>query len=213
MMADLQTQLSRHPIAFRILHEIMMISIFLLIVTGFYIHRPFVEGGGFLMTTARGVHYFFAAILMVTAVTRILCMFIGKNRDWRSFLPTWSDFKLLPGFLLYYALIAKEPKLKKKYNPLQMISYSFVFVMVLFQIVSGFAIQYPNGWLQWFNTGLFNNVVQVRMAHYIVNWAFVLFIMIHVYLTIRESFHEVKEMHLLAKSEEGHPGGKEPIHS
>ena len=74
-------------------------------------------------------------------------------------------------------------------------------MLVIFQIVSGFALQYPDGWLSWFNYGLFNNEIQVRIAHYIVNWLFVMFLMIHVYLTIREKFSEIKEMHLLSGNE------------
>ncbi|MFC1931542.1 cytochrome b/b6 domain-containing protein [Chloroflexota bacterium] len=201
-MAKRQIVESRHPLAFRILHELIMVAIILLILTGFYIHRPFVDGGGFLMSLVRGVHFFAAGILIISAVLRIWGIFVGKNRDWRSFVPTFADIKLLPNVINYYAYLAKEPVIKKKYNPLQMISYCLAFVLVIFQIISGFALQYPDGWLSWFNYGLFNNEIQARMAHYVVNWLFVMFLMIHVYLTIREKFSEIKEMHLLSGSEE-----------
>jgi len=36
----------------------------------------------------------------------------------------------------------------------------------------------------------------------VVTWLFIMFIMIHVYLTIREKFSEIKEMHLLTSTEE-----------
>jgi Ni/Fe-hydrogenase 1 B-type cytochrome subunit len=194
----------RHPVAFRILHLLIVLSIVLLIITGFYIHRPFIGGGGFLMSLVRGVHFFAAAILIIAAVWRIIGMFFGRNRDWRSFIPTFTDIKLLPSTINYYAYLSKEPEIKKKYNPLQMISYSLVFVLVVFQIVSGFALQYPDSWLSWFNYGLFNNEIQVRMAHFIVTWLFVMFLMIHVYLGIREKFDEIKEMYMLPEVEEGH---------
>lgn len=192
---------ARHPLSFKILHEIIIVSIILLIITGFYIHRPFVGGAGFLMSLTRGVHFFFAAVLIITAVTRIIVMFVGKDRDWRSFIPTWSDFKLLPKIFNYYAYIGKEPELKKKYNPLQMITYCLVFIMVIFQIISGLALHYVSAF-GWFNYGLFNNEIEVRMAHFVVNWLFIIFLMIHVYLTIREKFSEIKEMHLLSNAEE-----------
>jgi len=177
-------------------------SILLLIITGFYIHRPFIDGGGFLMSLVRGVHFFSAGILIIGAILRILGMFFGHNRDWRSFIPTFADIKLLPNTINYYAYLTKEPELKRKYNPLQMISYSLIFVLVIFQIVSGFALQYPDGWFSWFNYGLFNNEIQVRVVHYIVNWLFVMFLMIHVYLGIREKFDEIKEMYMLPSAEE-----------
>ena len=142
-----------------------------------------------------------AGILIIAVLLRILGMFFGRNRDWRSLIPTFADIKLLPSTINYYAYLAREPEIKKKYNPLQMISYSLVFVLVIFQIISGFALQYPDGWLSWFNYGLFNNEIQVRMAHYVVNWLFVMFLMIHVYLGIREKFHEIKEMYMLPGTE------------
>lgn len=201
-MASVTTKEIRHPLSFRILHEIIMASVLLLIITGFYIHRPFVEGGGFLMAMTRGVHFFFAAILIITVVARIVAMFAGRDRDWRSFIPTWADFKLLPRIINYYAYIGKEPELKKKYNPLQMISYCLAFVLIIFQALSGLAMQYPDGILRWFNYGWFNNEIEVRMVHFVVTWLFVMFLMIHVYLTIREKFSEMKEMHLLSSNED-----------
>jgi Ni/Fe-hydrogenase 1 B-type cytochrome subunit len=199
----------RHPMSFRILHELIMVSILLLIVTGFYIHRPFVGGAGFLMLLMQGVHFFFAAVLIIAAVTRVITMFVGKERDWRSFIPTGADFKLLPRTINYYAYISKELELKKKYNPLQMITYCIAFIMIVFQIISGLALKYPDGAFSWFNYGLFNNEIEVRMAHFVITWLFIIFLMIHVYLTIREKFSEIKEMHLLSSSEEGEETVKE----
>jgi Ni/Fe-hydrogenase 1 B-type cytochrome subunit len=180
-----------------------MVSILLLILTGFYIHRPYVGGAGFLMSLMRGVHFFFAAVLIITTVARVVAMFVGKDRDWRSFIPTGADFKLLPRVINYYAYIEKEPVIKKKYNPLQMISYCLAFILIIFQILSGIALKYPDGALSWFNYGWLNNEIETRMAHFVVTWLFIMFLMIHVYLTIREKFSEMKEMHLLSSSEEG----------
>ena len=200
-MAGLQLQ-ERHPLGFRILHEVILTAILLLVLTGFYIHRPFIDGGGFLMSLTRGVHFFAAAVLIIGTVLRILAMFTGRGRDWRSFIPSLSDIKQLPRVFSYYAYFGKKPDFKKKYNPLQMISYCVIFLLVIFQIISGFALQYPDGWLSWFNYGLFNNEIHARMAHYIISWIFILFMMIHVYLTIRENFKEIADMHLPVRLEE-----------
>jgi Ni/Fe-hydrogenase 1 B-type cytochrome subunit len=199
-MATAQRE-ARHPLSYRILHEVIIWSIVALIATGFYIHSPFVGGGGFLMALVRGIHFFFAVVLIISVVVRILAMFIGRDRDWRSFVPTGSDFKLLPRIINYYAYLGDEPKLKKKYNPLQMISYCLAFALIVFQILSGLALNYPDGALAWFNYGWFNNEIEVRMAHYVVTWLFIMFIMIHVYLTVREKFSEIKEMHLYSAEE------------
>jgi Ni/Fe-hydrogenase 1 B-type cytochrome subunit len=202
-MESKNAEASRHPLRFRILHMAIMLSIVFLILTGFYIHRPFVGGSGFFMTLVRGVHFFAAGVLIIATITRVLGMFIGSKKDWRSFFPTASDWALLPKTINYYAYIGKEVEIKKKYNPLQMITYSLVFILIVFQIISGFAILYPNGALSWFNYDLFFNSIQVRIAHYIVCWLFIMFLIIHVYLGLRETFGEMKEMHLLSDDETG----------
>ncbi len=196
-MASSRNTEVRHPVSFKILHELIMWSIVALALTGFYIHRPFIEGGGFLMSFSRGVHNLFAIILIVSAVTRILAMFIGRDRDWRSFIPMGSDFKILGKTINYYAYISDEPMLTKKYNPLQMLTYSAVFILMLFQILSGLALKYVYAF-SWFNYGWFNNPIEVRMAHFVVTWLFIWFVMVHLYLTIREKFHEIRQMHLYA---------------
>jgi Ni/Fe-hydrogenase 1 B-type cytochrome subunit len=193
---------ARHPRRHRILHEIIITSIILLILTGFYIHRPFNVGINF-MTIARGVHTFSAAVLVVAALLRVRCMFFGSTRDCRLFIPTWKDLKKLPAVINYYAYIGKEPVITTKYNPLQMLTYCLVIVLVLFQIVSGLALLFPESWMSWFNYHLFSNEVQSRMAHYVVNWLFVMFIMIHVYMSIREKPQEIKEMHFFLGKGEG----------
>lgn len=201
-MASKINNTARHPLSFRILHELIIVSIILLIITGFYIHRPFVGGAGFLMSLTRGVHFFFAAVLIIAFVIRLITMFVGKNRDWTSFIPTWSDIKLLPKVISYYAHIGKEPEILKKYNPLQMISYCLVFLLIIFQIISGLAIKYPDGAFSWFNYGLFNNEIEARIAHFIVMWIIIMFLMIHLYMSLREKFSEIKQMHLLSDTEE-----------
>jgi Ni,Fe-hydrogenase I cytochrome b subunit len=83
-----------------------------------------------------------------------------------------------------------------------MISYCVVFVLVIFQILSGFALQYPDGWFSWLNYGIFNNEINTRIAHYVVNWLLVFFMIIHVYMNIRENVEEMKAVHLMRRSEE-----------
>ena len=205
---NIKAEEKRHPLSFRILHELIMASIIILIITGFYIHRPFVGGGGFLMATVRGVHFFFAAVLVISTIIRVIGMFVGKDRDWRSFVPTGSDIKLLPGVISYYAYLSREPVLKKKYNPLQMFSYCLAFVLIVFQALSGLALMWPSAF-GWFNYSWFQNSIEVRIAHFVVTWLFIMFLMIHVYLTIREKFQEIKEMHLLSGDEKEKESAKD----
>lgn len=197
-MAVSQLRAVRHPLAYRVLHELRMTSIVLLIITGFYIHRPFMaDGGGFLMSLMRGVHFFAAGILIIIVLLRILGTFFGPYRDWPSFIPHSEDLKLMPKVIAYYLHIGPMPDITRKYNVLQMATYIWLLFLVLFQIITGFVLQYPDGWLSWFTYGLFNNEIGVRLAHYIITWLFLIFLIIHVYLGIRESSQIMKEIHLL----------------
>jgi Ni/Fe-hydrogenase 1 B-type cytochrome subunit len=128
-------------------------------------------------------------------------MFVGRNRDLPAFLPTFYDLKLFPRVIKYYTYLGPEAKSKKKYNPMQMFSYCAVFVLILFQIISGIALVHPDEWMAWFTFGIFANPINVRIAHYIVNWLFVFFIMIHAYLALREDPIEIQNMYLLGKED------------
>jgi len=199
-------QSSSHPLLFRVLHEIIITSIVALAISGAYIHFPFIYGLGFMMTLARGVHTAFAGILILATVIRIILMFFGPLKDWRNFIPSWSDLKDLPSVINYYAYMKKEYKQKKQYNPLQMITYTLAFILIIFQIFSGIALKWPHGVFRWLNYNLFQNEVETRMAHYVVMAMFVMFLMIHVYLVIREKFHVIDEMHLLSRDEDKKKG-------
>jgi Ni/Fe-hydrogenase 1 B-type cytochrome subunit len=187
-----------------------VVSVLLLIITGLYIHRPFIDNGwGFLMALMRGVHFFAAGIFTISVVLRVILMFFGKYRDRSSFLPNWQDIKLLPKVLTFYMHLNNMPKLTKKYNPLQMMSYTAIFLLAIFQIISGFALMYPDGPLAWFNYGIFGTEVNTRIAHYIISWIFVLFLIIHVYLAIRDAIGETKEVFMLGSAEEKQETAKE----
>jgi Ni/Fe-hydrogenase 1 B-type cytochrome subunit len=204
-MAQSQDTKARHPMVNRILHWIIMVSIILLALTGFYIHAPFISNGvGFLMAMMRGVHFAAAGILAIAFIVRVIWMLVGPRCDWKNFIVGFRDMLLLPKVLLHYAHIAKKPVIVKKYNPLQMLAYCFAYILVLFQIITGFALQYPDGILRPITYSVFGNVVNLRVAHYIVSWVFVIFIMIHVYMAIRESFEDVKEMQLFSKGKSEH---------
>jgi Ni/Fe-hydrogenase 1 B-type cytochrome subunit len=202
-MANSSVQQKRHPTVFLILLRLTLASVLLLIVTGFYIHYPFIgNGGGFLMAMMRGIHFFAAGILIISVVLRIILMFVGKNRDWSSFIPNFRDIALLPRVILHYMHLGDMPEITKKYNPLQMISYLVVFLLAIFQIILGFALMYPDGAMSWLNYSIFGSEVNTRIAHYIINWIFVLFLIVHTYLAIRDSFADTKEVFMVKGGEE-----------
>ena len=200
-MTESAIKFPAHPVTDRILHTLLLASILILCVTGLYIHKPWIgDGGGFLMSLMRGVHFLCAAILIVTVIFRIVRMFVGPNRDWRNFIPNGEDMKLFGPIINYYARLRDKPVGKKRYNPLQMLSYCLIFVLAIFQIITGFVLQYPDA-LGGLSYGVFGSEINARIVHYIATWIFILFVIIHVYLSIRESLDEMKEMHLYKMEE------------
>ena len=186
--------------------------IILLIITGFYIHRPFVaDGGGFLMSLMRGVHYFAAGILIVVVLLRIIGTFTGPFKDWPSFIPNIRDILATPKTVAYYFHLGPKPDETSKYNSIQMATYIWLLFLILFQIITGIVLQYPDGWLSWFTYGFFSSEIGVRLAHYILTWLFLIFLLIHTYLGIRESAHLMKEIHLLPPFTEGEEPSRPPL--
>jgi len=201
-MAKVDNASTSFPLFYRILHQIFLAAILTLALTGLYIHQPFVGNGlGFLMSLCRGVHFFAAALLTIVTVIRLVSMFVGPARDWRNFVVAASDLKKLPQLLKYYARAGEMPKITKRLNPLQMISYSFIFIMALFEIITGFIMRYPDGPLFPLTYGLFGSEMNARVAHFVVTWILISFILIHIYLAIRESFKDMRQVHLLEEEE------------
>ena len=207
-MAVSQIRVVRHPLLYRVLHEARMTTIIILIITGFYIHSPFIaDGGGFLMSLMRGLHFFAAAVLIVVVLLRIIGTLSGPYRDWPSFIPSRADIKLMPKVFAYYLHFGPVPAKTGKYNAIQMVTYVLLLLLVIFQIITGFVLQYPEGGLSWITYGIFDSEVGVRLAHYIFTWLFLIFILFHTYLAIREGPELMKEIHLLPPfTESGEPG-------
>ena len=81
------------------------------------------------------------------------------------------------------------------HNPLAAMSYSGVFLLSVFQIATGFALYAPMSssripQLFLWVTPLFGSDATMRLWHHGATWAFVVFVIIHVYLVM---YHEVVE--------------------
>ena len=82
------------------------------------------------------------------------------------------------------------------HNPLQQLSYTFVYLLAAFMVVSGFAMygqSNPGGFFfrvfGWVGP-LFGGMPVVRFLHHVSTWLFLIFIPIHIYLAIRADLLE-----------------------
>lgn len=183
----------------RAMHWVAVLSIVTLVVTGFYIGRPYFMTGGeasahFLMGWMRFLHFTAAAALVATAIVRLYWMIAGNQFErWRALFPLRPrDWVNMYRQVKYYLLI--QPEKAPHYlghNPLQQLSYTALYGVAAVQVATGFAMYgqaNPGGFfytLFGWVVPLLGGIQIAHFVHHIVTWVFLIFIPIHVYLAIR----------------------------
>lgn len=188
----------------RLMHWIAALSIVSLVISGWWIGRPFFFGDVQSTSTfgtqwARLIHFVAAMVLAVTGLVRIYWLIAGNRFErFTALFPVrprdWSNLVKQIRFYLFV-----PPKSMPQYighNPMAQFSYTFVYLMATLMVVTGFALYtttHPNGWMY----GLFYPVTvalgglqYVRLLHHLSTWAFVVFIPVHVYLAMRSDVIE-----------------------
>ncbi len=183
----------------RAMHWIAAACIGVLVVTGFYIGRPYFMSSGeasahFLMGRMRLAHFVAAGVLVGTGIVRVYWLFAGNRFErWRALFPfSRPNLRGLVGMLRYYLLWPGARHLRYLgHNPLEQIAYTCVYALVAFQVLSGFALYglaNPGGFFwhltelqAWFPGGIRG----IRLAHHMVTWALLAFIPLHVYMGTR----------------------------
>ena len=194
---DTRQPIKEWSVPIRINHWGMVISIFILIVTGFYIAGPFTVYEGetvkkFFMGDVRFIHILFGVFLSFIFIWRVYLAFFSKfHADWKDFF-AFTDWPNTIKQLKFYALVSKEPaEHKYLYGPMQSLAYGGLMVMILFIVLTGVILMGAG-----YHAGLtaliykivkpFENLVgglaMVRWIHHILTWCFVLFVVVHIYM-------------------------------
>jgi Ni/Fe-hydrogenase b-type cytochrome subunit len=189
----------------RIGHWVAAICIVVLMVTGFYIGRPFFSLGDpatytpFFMGWMRFIHFLAASLVVAVSIWRVYWLFFGnKFESWKALFPVKpKDWRNL--FTMGMAYVKIQPEKAPHYlghNPLQQFSYTGMYVVALVQVLTGFALyglSNPGGFffslLGWMGT-VPGSWQMVRFIHHVLLWAWAIFIPIHVYLAIRSTILE-----------------------
>ena len=183
----------------RAMHWVAVLSIVVLVVTGFYIGRPYFMTSGeasshYLMGWVRFLHFTAAALFVMTGIVRLYWLFAGNQferlgalfpvqpRDWVNL---WKQVKL-------YLMI--QPQKAPRYlghNPLQQLSYTGLYAVAAIMVITGFTLygqSEPGGFFAtvfgWV-APLLGGMQMVRFIHHVLSWAFLIFLPIHLYLAIR----------------------------
>jgi Ni/Fe-hydrogenase b-type cytochrome subunit len=183
----------------RAMHWVAAGCIVVLVVTGFYIGRPYFLTSGaasdhFLMGRVRFAHFVAAGVLVATAILRAYWLFAGnKYERWRALFPfraqDWSNMgRLIRSYLFI------RPEAGPHYlghNPIQQVTYTLVYVVALLQVTTGFylyGLSDPGGIFfvafGWVGS-LLGGAQVVRFVHHVLVWFWLIFFPVHLYLTIR----------------------------
>jgi Ni/Fe-hydrogenase b-type cytochrome subunit len=188
----------------RVMHWAAAGSIVVLVVTGFYIGRPYFITSGeasahYLMGWMRFLHFAAAGVFVATAIVRAYWLFAGNQFErWRALFPVWKQdwinaFKQVKFYLMI------QPEKAPHYlghNPLQQLSYTGLYALAATQVVTGFAMygqSRPGGvWYTLFGwvVPLLGGIQVVHFVHHVLTWAFLAFIPIHIYLALRSDLLE-----------------------
>lgn len=187
----------------RLWHGLNALAIIALTVTGYLIASPLPSVGGeasdhFLMGYIRFVHFAAGYLLAIGLLFRAYWAYAGNGHARQLFAPPLLSRSFWQGVgheILWYAFLVKEPRKYTGHNPLALLAMHFAFIWgSLFMIVTGFAL-YGEGTGQgsWqyslFSSWvlpLFGDSQSLHSWHHLVMWLIVCFVLIHVYVAVRE---------------------------
>ena len=192
-----------YEIPVRLWHGVNALAIVVLAVTGYLIAAPLASVSGeasdhYLMGYIRFAHFAAGYVLAIALVFRLYWAYAGNGHAWQIFIPPLLNAHFWQGVwheVLWYAFIAKEPRKYIGHNPLALLAMHFVFVWaVLFMIVTGFALYGEGAGAGHWSHVLFSSWVlplfggsqSVHSWHHLVMWLIVSFVLIHIYVAIRE---------------------------
>ena len=177
-------------------HWVRVVAMFVLIITGIFIHTPFISGGpnSSIMANMRFFHFVAAYTFIIGLVIRVYMAFNSRfDADWRDF-GIMRNLVNVPDILMWYLFLMPKHKKYRRYNPLQAYAYLGVAVLIILAAITGFAI-YHGKILLLINSqaafGWLNHLVggesYMRLIHIGFMWCFIVFMVIHVYLCVMNS--------------------------
>jgi len=187
----------------RIWHWINALAIVVLMITGYFISHPLPTMPGeasdhFLMGYIRFAHFAAAYIFMIGFAMRVYWAFVGNKHARQLFIPPLTSRSWWGGVwheIKWYAFMTKEPRKYTGHNPLATLFMHFMlFWGSLFMLVTGLAL-YGEGtqagsWAHTLFTSwvipLFGQSQTVHTFHSLGMWYLLCFVMIHVYVAVRE---------------------------
>jgi thiosulfate reductase cytochrome b subunit len=125
-------------------------------------------------------HFFLAWPFVLTGAAYLL--YLAFSGEWRSLLFRPRDVPRAVEMQLYYLRLRKDHPPQGKHNALQKAAYSFILLLGLLSVATGFAIYKPDQ-LSWL-TRLFGGYELTRYWHFVAVFVFLAFTLVHVALVL-----------------------------
>ena len=202
-MAHLAHYREAHPAPFRFTHWVNLVSMVILIVTGFAIHFPYWPE---FMGIARGLHIAFGFVLFINCLLRVVLAFIVKSAptagtrevvpDYKTWLPQADNLHQGPQWIKYYLFLKKDHPLSAKLGVPQKISYLLIPILIVLMFWTGLCLWGVTMNVPVFaaTTNLVGGLMSMRIIHYFGMYVFIIFMFIHIYLANVEGFAPTKLM-------------------
>lgn len=198
-----QTSVYVYEAPVRLWHWTNALCILVLGVTGYLIGTPLpsMQMGEpvsqFVMGYIRFAHFAAGMILAVAWLGRIYWAIVGNSHARQLFyVPFWSGryWREVGDEIAWYLFLRRRPRKYVGHNPLaQLAMFCFFTLGVSFMILTGLALysegaQRGSGWDRAFGWigDLFGNPQDLHTWHHLGMWWLVVFIMVHIYVAIRE---------------------------
>jgi Ni/Fe-hydrogenase 1 B-type cytochrome subunit len=180
----------------RLFHWINVVCLLTLATTGFLIGSPPALMNGaeawaaYWFGWVRFLHFAAAYLLLFNLVVRLYWAWVGNRYSrWTAYLPvTQHGWREVIGNIRVYVWLDPWPKhAQTGHNPLQGFAYFAIVLLTVFQVVTGFGMYaaMSAAWIPaafaWVVPFMGGDMV-VRQWHHLALWAFVVFLIIHVYL-------------------------------
>jgi Ni/Fe-hydrogenase 1 B-type cytochrome subunit len=186
----------------RIWHWVNALAIVTLALTGYFIGSPLPSQPGeasanFLMGYIRFTHFAAGQVLAIFLILRVYWAIVGNKHARQIFyVPFWSG-RFWSEWLhevKWYTFLARQPKKYVGHNPLAQFTMFFMVTLPLFfMVISGFALYSEGtgrdswefalfGWV----FSIFPNSQDVHTLHHLGMWLILTFVMVHIYVAVRE---------------------------
>ncbi|MGC9976104.1 MAG: cytochrome b/b6 domain-containing protein, partial [Syntrophales bacterium] len=141
------------------------------------------------LSMARRWHFFIAWLFVINGVTFVTYVIVSRHLQ-RDLVPTGQDWRSI-GRTIIDHLLFRHPRgeAAKNYNVLQKCAYlAVIFFLLPLMILMGLGMSpamdaLSPGWVD-----IFSGRQSIRTIHFVLAWALVLFVFIHVFMVIITGF-------------------------